>query len=384
MDQTGSVSYGENSGHHLERRVRSTAGFTGVVILALFLLLGLGMFENARAASSGHPSGRIVGGEPAPEASWPSVVALTRNWGGQFCGGTLIHPRWVVTAAHCVDSVSPDDVRVVLGQKTLQNASRSKVEKIRVHRGYDSRSLEHDIALLKLARQSREPIRRIANPEEGGAPPPGSTAFIAGWGTTCFWTCPTVGRLRQAEVSISRQSDCSEAYSDSGGILPTQLCADAPGRDSCQGDSGGPLEIQGRGGERVLAGIVSFGYGCAEPGYPGVYTRASSYINWIGAHLGGRLYLSSQTLGFRRPGSRLVTIRTEVGTRYPYSLRSLRVQAPFRLKEDTCSGSSMSQGSVCQLRIAFEPRRRGKYSNQLVIRTSAGSELGRIRLDGRR
>ena len=229
---------------------------------------------------------RIVGGyEASPQTARWQVSLQDRN-GQHFCGGSLISPRWVLTAAHCVPGARPEDVMVMHGSNSLSaGGSKRGVSRIIVHENYRNVEAGDDIALVELDRpfpgagtvQLQGPqLNRVFGP-------PGACAMVTGWGDT-------QGRsgfpdlLQAVDVPVVDPAECERAYP--GRISDGQVCAGyrQGTRDSCRGDSGGPLAVRGGPSEWTQLGIVSWGEGCARPNSYGVYTRVSHYIDWIQRH----------------------------------------------------------------------------------------------------
>ena len=244
------------------------------------------------AVTASHFSPRIVGGMPVPQGKYPWMAALIYSGGSpessQFCGGALIADRWVLTAAHCPAAVN--NISVFLGAVHLaDDGEQIEVEDVIVHSDYDPRTLDNDLALLRLSSASEQlPIPLIPDGDPEGLAEPGRTVTAIGWGLTSEGG---VGSLDLMEVSVQVVSNAqaNEAYNPYGStITPNMLAAgvDEGGKDACQGDSGGPLIARGTGGQRFLAGATSWGIGCARPGLPGVYTRLSQYRGWITDHAG--------------------------------------------------------------------------------------------------
>lgn len=227
----------------------------------------------------------IVGGAKAAPQAWPWAVAITRKqWNDrlyQLCGGSLIAPDWVLTAAHC--EVEKTDI-VVIDRYDLntQEGEEHTIDFVLTHNDYDPGTLNNDIALIKLSTPSAQPTVELIEASGSEYSRPGEEATIIGWGKTSEggFSSPT---LREVNIPIVSNAICKDAYST---LTDNMICAgtNEGGKDSCQGDSGGPLHVSGSGGTPwEQAGIVSFGIGCARENYFGVYTRVSRYRDWIDA-----------------------------------------------------------------------------------------------------
>ncbi|XP_054843817.1 transmembrane protease serine 6 [Eublepharis macularius] len=233
------------------------------------------------------PINRIVGGADSLEEEWPWQASLQVR-GHHVCGGTLIGERWVITAAHCFQEdrlASPTVWTVYLGKCFLNITSHNevsfKVSRILQHPYYEEDSHDYDVALLQLDHPVvfSSSIRRICLPASSHLFEPGLFCWITGWGAVKEGG-PTSKILQKANVSLVQQDICNEVYHYR--VTPRMLCAGShDGKDSCQGDSGGPLACQEPSGRWFLAGLVSWGLGCARPNYYGVYTRITSVIGWM-------------------------------------------------------------------------------------------------------
>lgn len=237
-------------------------------------------------------SPRVIGGKDT-DRTWPWIAALvfdeeTDIYFGQFCAGSLIHPYWVVTAAHCVDIDVPEDVDVVLGTENLNDPSytRINVREIVIHPDFFITSLGSDIALLLLENPATG-FEVLPVIEDTLLAAPGVDATILGWGRTSTDPedpDPFPYLLQEAQLPVVSLSTANQPQSYDGEILPNMLPAGfaAGGVDTCGGDSGGPLLVPDASGNKfVLAGITSFGDGCAEQNKYGIYTRVSDFRPWI-------------------------------------------------------------------------------------------------------
>ncbi|MCP2250125.1 serine protease [Lentzea aerocolonigenes] len=219
----------------------------------------------------------IVGGTPARVADTPWVVAITTTDGQLICGGALVAPDKVVTAAHCAtikgvvgrNQRPAEQLRVVAGRTDLRATGEgieAAVATVWRHPEYKDVTKGDDVAVLTLARSL--PYRTIALGEVG------EDGVVLGWGRTAESSPPAM-TLRKVTVPILPDAECVAKEPD---YRPgAMLCAGRGGRDACAGDSGGPLVVRGR-----LAGVVSFGRGCARADEPGVYTRLAHYRSTLG------------------------------------------------------------------------------------------------------
>ncbi|XP_008494056.2 transmembrane protease serine 6 isoform X1 [Calypte anna] len=234
------------------------------------------------------PLSRIVGGENSVEGEWPWQASLQVR-GRHICGGTLIADRWVVSAAHCFqdESLASTSIWTVYLGKYFQNATSHtevsfKVIRLFLHPYYEEDSHDYDVALLQLDHPViiSPLIQPICLPAPSHFFEPGLHCWITGWGALKEGGHIS-NVLQKVDVEIIQQDICSEAYHYT--ISPRMLCAGYHNgkKDACQGDSGGPLACKERSGRWFLAGLVSWGMGCARPNHYGVYTRITQVLGWM-------------------------------------------------------------------------------------------------------
>ena len=233
--------------------------------------------EQADLMSNNTMGTRIVGGSEAPRGKYPFNAGMRDNAGGRsFCGGALIAPDVVLTAAHCL-GIPWVSTGTHFARGTNDGQQRSVRRTVR-HPNYNSRSEDYDFALLFLSSSANTGTVRLAS-NNGSDESVGRTATVTGWGATREGGSGS-DVLLEVDVDIVSNSQCNNAV-PGGGITNRMICAGGiRGEDACQGDSGGPLFVN-KNGSPILVGDVSWGIGCARAGYPGVYGRISSVRSWI-------------------------------------------------------------------------------------------------------
>jgi secreted trypsin-like serine protease len=278
--------------------------------------------QSPTAADKGNT--RIIGGVEAKSGAWPWQIQIyLRRPDGQFipaCGGSLIHERWVLSAAHCFRGRQAGDVMVLEGTNIRPDVLRMPVASGRVHAvrrieshtEYDAKSYQNDIAVLELASAARSRRVTAAFPDHSALESAGRNIVATGWGrlrplsfVNGAYIDSNTGvpvrpgdpnyfstRLMQVEMPIVDLKTCREAYAEhiARGVMIDHrtICAGVPqgGKDTCQGDSGGPVVARGSDGNYVQLGIISWGKSCGLPNSYGVNMKVSAFSGWIQARTG--------------------------------------------------------------------------------------------------
>ncbi|KAJ8726726.1 hypothetical protein PYW08_015123 [Mythimna loreyi] len=223
-------------------------------------------------------SGQIIGGRPTSINRHPYQVSMVLN-GNSFCGGFIISPDYVLTAAHCVQNTSPRAIRLRVGSTRRDTGGRIvRVSNVTVHPQYGRPQFDNDIAALRLARplNFNQNIQAIRLPRRGqGVPLVRLT--VTGWGLTAVGGRRIPRIMMEANVPVVPHWLCQLSYGEA--LTNHMFCGGhflIGGVSSCQGDSGGPAVFR-----NTAFGVVSFARGCALPLSPTVFTNIASLRTWI-------------------------------------------------------------------------------------------------------
>jgi len=253
--------------------------------------------ESCQCGVKGNSHTRIVGGHEAEKHEYPWQVGLVwRNRRRPKCGGTLISSNHVLTAAHCTVrkgtelQLPASTIQVLLGEHNVADREFNRVDIAEIINHPDYKSFprsheENDYAILRLANPVpfTKKVSPACLPADLSATYAGVRATTTGWGRL-IQGGPRPNVLQEVDVTVMTNAKCKSAYG--GRISSNMLCAKDTGKDSCQGDSGGPI-IAPENGRQALIGVVSWGWGCANPRYPGVYARVTEQMDWILANTAG-------------------------------------------------------------------------------------------------
>ena len=261
-----------------------------------------GVIIEEQQAATIQKQSRVINGKAAPPARYPYIVSL-QYAGDPFCGGTVIAKDIILSAGHCNGASMGllDTYRAVVGRWDLTDVNKGRSIKVKLevqHPKYSEQNVDNDFNIIVLTEKIREEegVMIATINSDGKVPAVGDATTVMGWGDIDERPTVTITSsvLMETDVYAVSNEECSKSQGNvatdfgqvfttlDGQITNNMLCAWASGTDGCQGDSGGPLVMKGNTpDEDLLVGVVSWGLGCAEEEFPGVYSRISAQYNWI-------------------------------------------------------------------------------------------------------
>lgn len=319
-----------------------------------------------------------------------SVTSLPGTVQNLTCGASFLGDKWVLTAAHCVDSVGAQFFKVNVGEYDLRDgvANAIDIRRIYSHPNYVDQEFSNDVALLELIRSVDAPAIMLAD-EAMTVQLAIENAFVTsiGWGGRTGYA-PNEGPtgnfpniLQEVDIQLLTNTQCRQIFSDSRGLPPSStgvtdvmICAaiDTGGRSACQGDSGGPLFAETNQG-RIQVGVTSWGIGCAAQGFPGVYARVGTLRGWIdatmsGVSITGDASYPNSPIGTAWTQTYRVTNNSNQTTQLTFTTTNT---IDFELNGDSCT--VLLAGQSCDLDVAFTGSSSGSKQSLISISTDQTS-----------
>jgi secreted trypsin-like serine protease len=315
-----------------------------------------------------------------------SVSETTELQQDSSCGASFLGDKWVLTAAHCVDSPNANLFKMNVGEFDLSDGAENAIDiaNIYIHPLYDAEAISDDIAIIELVSSPVNAPQAVQIADAALTDQyaiENSTATVAGWGGREGYA-PSEGPtsdfpdiLHRVDLRLSTNAQCREALGESFGIpadnidvTDVMICAAIPegGRGSCQGDSGGPLVVNtGSGAQQV--GIVSWGFGCAEAGYPGVYTRVAEFKEWIDTITSGVVIDQLQDFG-RTPRDFVSTVELHVANNSDESTNvSFVIEGDSEFSLDASACNNLAANDSCQLTVSYSPTAGGSHTAIVLV-----------------
>jgi len=300
------------------------------------------------------------------------------------CGSSFLGDKWVLTAAHCVDGTLASQIKINVGEYDLSNGAENAVavKRIYMHSDYDDVNIDNDVALLELVESVDSEFITLVNPEATEQfALENSLVTVMGWGGRVGYapgegpTSDFPDVLHQVDLNLLSNTQCEETLGSGYDITNAMICATfaGGGKGSCQGDSGGPLVVNTNEGWQQI-GIVSWGIGCAADGFPGVYTRSATFIDWINAIKSGVAIEQSHDFGISPQAIEQSSTLTVVNNSALEANLTFSVDgdAEFTVVGDQCA--QLSAAADCELTVNYNGSEIGSHIATIII-TSDNAEI---------
>lgn len=318
-------------------------------------------------------------GQGAPVRASLSVAPTGPIAQDSSCGASFLGNKWVITAAHCVDSPRAMQFKMNVGEYDLSDGAQNAIgiANIYIHPEYDEDAINNDIAIVELTEQVNAPAVQLADEATtrqftlGNLPATvagwgGRTGYVSGEGPTSNF--PDI--LHRVELSLITNEVCQQRNRTAANITDAMICASSSEqRGSCQGDSGGPLVINTNTGIQQV-GIVSFGVGCADPNFPGVYTRVAKFTDWLDAISEGIAIDQLQDFGVVPTDLTISSVLRVANNSSQSTTVSFTIEGDDEFSIDSTSCSTLAPDASCELTVSFKTQSAGEHEAKILITSS--------------
>jgi secreted trypsin-like serine protease len=330
-------------------------------------------------ASASDRSARIIGGGVAQAAQYPWMVSLQNAYtGAHFCGASLVNERWLLSAAHCFEGETLDTVVAVVNEYDLATTGASE-HKVGIKQVVLT---DGDLMLLELDEAVNTLPLALADEALMTSVNTGDDLRVLGWGNrdaSGGADYPSI--LHEVDVPLFDIDSCVAAYEGVGEVVDstTMVCAGLPegGIDSCQGDSGGPLVVF-RNGQWYQFGVVSFGEGCAQENFPGVYMRVASFESWINEQIESarNLQINRFNIGTVGQGAalhRTITLTNNQAEAIQITWLYFENDTGLKIVSDNCTNKVLHTSRSCEFDILTSFDSPGEKLASLIVNSIEGA-----------
>lgn len=351
-----------------------------LVAFAVSMLMPMASNAQESMTSLNEISTRIINGSVSVKSDWAFMTALIKNtssdaYSGQFCGGSFIGGKYVLTAAHCVDDKAASEIDVSIGIHDLNNEAtegqRVAVRAHYIHQDYNASTAVNDIAILELVNDVTATQVTLASETEVNNLSVGQSLTVMGWGnqSTTGKVYPT--ELYQVDLPYVDRGTCQNLGGNYATVGTDAICAgyQAGGKDSCQGDSGGPLVVND-GGTYKQVGVVSWGDGCAQANAYGVYSNVGYFDTngWINKKTANVSYTQDIVLSTKSGEYSYSLPIRNYGTE-SFDVTNITTPSGVTLVSNNCS-STLNQGDSCSIDIKVDASTVYASSNRATMKVA--------------